>query len=126
MNFPEGLKYTRDHEWVSIQGNVGTIGVTEYAQGELGDVVFIDINSEPREVKSGDSLGSIEAVKTVSDVYAPCSGKVIEVNSELTNSPEIVNSDPYGLGWMLKMELSDMSELDNLLNSEAYKQLIGK
>lgn len=126
MNFPEGLKYTRDHEWVSIQGNVGTIGVTEYAQGELGDVVFIDINSEPREVKSGDSLGSIEAVKTVSDVYAPCSGKVIEVNSELANSPEIVNSDPYGLGWMLKMELSDISELDNLLNSEAYKQLIGK
>lgn len=126
MNFPEGLKYTRDHEWISIQGKVGTIGVTEYAQGELGDVVFIDINPEPREVKSGDSLGSIEAVKTVSDVYAPCSGKVIEVNSELANSPEIVNSDPYGLGWMLKMELSDTTELDNLLDSEAYKQLIGK
>lgn len=126
MNFPQGLKYTKDHEWISVQGNVGTIGVTEYAQGELGDVVFVDISPDVREVKSGDSLGTIEAVKTVSDIYSPCSGKVVEVNGELTASPEVVNSDPYGLGWMIKIEISDPSELDSLLDSEAYKQLIGK
>lgn len=126
MNFPEGLKYTKDHEWISIQGNIGTIGVTEYAQSELGDVVFVDVSSDVREVKSGDSLGTIEAVKTVSDIFAPVSGKVLDVNGELATSPEVVNSDPYGLGWMVKMELTNPSELDSLLSAEDYKQLIGK
>lgn len=126
MNFPVDLKYTKDHEWISIQGKIGTIGVTEYAQGELGDVVFIDINTAKSDVKAGDSIGTIEAVKTVSDIYAPCSGKIVGVNSHLQNEPEVVNSDPYGLGWMVKIEISDPSELNSLLDSAAYKELIGK
>jgi glycine cleavage system H protein len=126
MNFPDGLKYTNEHEWISVDGNIGTIGVTDYAQGELGDIVFIDLSPEVRDVKQGESIGTIEAVKTVSDMYAPVSGKLIEVNSELGSSPEVVNSDPYGLGWMVKIELSDTSELDSLLDGNAYKELIGK
>jgi glycine cleavage system H protein len=126
MNFPDNLKYTKDHEWISIQGKIGTIGVTDYAQGELGDVVFIDIDPNKSDIKSGDSIGTIEAVKTVSDIYAPCSGKLVEVNNHLQAQPEVVNSDPYGLGWMVKIEISDPSELNSLLDSNAYKQLIGK
>jgi glycine cleavage system H protein len=126
MNFPNNLKYTKDHEWISLEGKIGTIGVTDYAQGELGDVVFIDLNSSKTEIHSGDSVGTIEAVKTVSDIYAPCSGKVVEINKELETHPEVVNSDPYGLGWIVKIELSDLSELDALLDSNAYKSLIGK
>ena len=126
MNFPENLKYTNDHEWILIENNIGTIGVTDYAQGELGDVVFVDVNSSITEVKKGDSFGTIEAVKTVSDLYAPCSGKIIEFNSALNDSPEKVNSDPYGEGWMVKIEISDLSELNDLLDSNAYKQLIGQ
>lgn len=126
MNFPDNLKYTNDHEWILIENNIGTIGVTDYAQGELGDVVFVDINPNVTEVKKGESFGTIEAVKTVSDLYAPCSGKIIEVNSALNDSPEKVNSDPYGDGWMVKFEISDLSELDELLDSNAYKQLIGQ
>jgi glycine cleavage system H protein len=126
MNFPDDLKYTKDHEWISVQGTIGTIGVTEYAQGELGDVVFIDINPNQTDIKTGDSIGTIEAVKTVSDIYAPCSGKLVEVNSHLQSQPELVNSDPYGLGWMVKIDIADLSELNSLLDSAAYKQLIGK
>jgi glycine cleavage system H protein len=126
MNFPDNLKYTRDHEWILVEGNTGTIGITDYAQGELGDVVFIDINPNLTEVVSGKSLGTIEAVKTVSDVYGPCNGKVLEINKALTDSPEVVNSDPYGKGWMLKIQIADVTELNNLLDSEAYKQLIGQ
>jgi glycine cleavage system H protein len=126
MNFPDNLKYTKDHEWISVQGKIGTIGVTDYAQGELGDVVFIDINSAGADIKAGDSIGTIEAVKTVSDIYAPCSGKVVEVNSHLQTQPEVVNTDPYGLGWMVKIEIADPSELNSLLDTEAYKKLIGK
>jgi glycine cleavage system H protein len=126
MNFPIDLKYTKDHEWISVQGTIGTIGVTEYAQGELGDVVFIDINPNQTDIKTGDSIGTIEAVKTVSDIYAPCSGKLVEINSHLQSQPELVNSDPYGLGWMVKIDISDLSELNSLLDSAAYKQLIGK
>ena len=126
MKFPEDLKYTKEHEWISVQGKIGTIGVTDYAQGELGDVVFIDIDPNKSNIKSGDSIGTIEAVKTVSDIYAPCSGKIVEVNKHLQTQPEVVNTDPYGLGWMVKIELSDPSELNALLDSAAYKLLIGK
>lgn len=126
MNIPENLKYTNDHEWVLVDGNTGTIGVTDYAQGELGDVVFIDIDPNLSDVKKGESVGTIEAVKTVSDMFAPFSGKVVEINSNLSNNPEIINSDPYGEGWMLKIEISDPSELNELLDAAGYKALIGQ
>jgi len=121
MNFPDNLKYTKEHEWILVEGSVGTIGITEFAQSELGDVVFVDLNTEPRGVAAGESLGSIEAVKTVSEVYAPCGGKLIEVNTELADHPELVNTDPYNAGWMLKIEIADLAELNNLLDSAAYK-----
>lgn len=126
MNIPEKFKYTNDHEWVLVEGSTGTIGVTDYAQGELGDVVFVDIDPNLSEVKKGESVGTIEAVKTVSDMYAPFSGKVIEVNSILANNPEIINSDPYGEGWMLKVEITDPAELNDLLDAAGYKSLIGQ
>jgi glycine cleavage system H protein len=126
MAIPENLKYTNDHEWIRIENNTGIIGITDYAQGELGDVVFVDIDHGLSEVTKGSSFGTIEAVKTVSDLYAPCSGKVLEVNKELTNSPELVNSDPYGKGWMIKVEISDMNDLNGLMDSEAYKNMLGQ
>ncbi|MDR3611711.1 MAG: glycine cleavage system protein GcvH [Ignavibacteriaceae bacterium] len=126
MNFPDNIKYTKDHEWISVQGKIGTIGVTDYAQGELGDVVFIDIDSNKTDIKLGDSVGTIEAVKTVSDIYSPCSGKIVEINKELQTRPELVNTDPYNSGWIVKIEMSDPAELDSLLDSKAYKSLIGK
>jgi len=126
MKFPENLKYTKDHEWILVENNIGTIGITDYAQGELGDVVFVDIDLKLSEIKRGATFGTIEAVKTVSDLYAPCSGKVIGLNKELTDSPEVVNTDPYGLGWMIKIEIKDKSELNELLDSVKYKELIGK
>ena len=126
MKFPENLRYTKDHEWILIEGKTGTIGITDYAQGELGDVVFIDIDPNLKEIKRGQSFGAIEAVKTVSDLYAPCNGKVLEINSALANSPEIVNSDPYGGGWMVKIEIKDLDELEDLLDSKAYSQMLGK
>ncbi len=126
MNFPEKIKYTKEHEWISVEGNIGTIGVTDYAQGELGDVVFVDIDPNLSEIKNGETFGTIEAVKTVSDLYAPCSGKVIELNKALADSPETVNSDPYGAGWMIKIEITSPGELDNLLDVEAYKQQVGQ
>jgi glycine cleavage system H protein len=126
MNIPDNIKYTKDHEWVRVEGNIGTIGVTDYAQGELGDVVFVDIDSDLSEISKGNSFGTIEAVKTVGDLFAPFSGKVKEINSKLSESPESVNSDPYGDGWMIKAEISDMSDLDDLLDSSAYKALIGQ
>ena len=126
MNFPEKLKYTNDHEWIKVDGNTGTIGVTEYAQGELGDVVFVDIDPDLSEIKKGESFGTIEAVKTVSDMFAPCTGKIVEVNKDLTDNPELVNSNPYGKGWMVKVEIADLSDLNDLLDSTAYKNLIGQ
>lgn len=126
MNVPENLKYTKDHEWIMIEGKIGTIGITDYAQGELGDVVFIDINPGLTEIKAGDSVGTIEAVKTVSDLYAPCSGKIIEINKKLADEPQLVNSDPYGQGWMVKVEISDPAELSSLLDNQAYNQLVGQ
>lgn len=123
MNFPDNLKYTEDHEWIKIEGNIGYIGITEYAQGELGDVVFVDIDPELKEITKGSTFGTIEAVKTVSDLYAPCNGKVLEVNKELANTPEDVNNDPFGRGWMVKVEINDLKELNDLLDAESYKKL---
>lgn len=126
MSIPGNLKYTKEHEWVLVEGTIGTIGVTDYAQGELGDVVFVDIDPAISEVKKGASIGTIEAVKTVSDIYSPFSGKVVEINEALKDSPEVVNSDPYGNGWMLKIEMSDPSELNDLLDAASYQALIGQ
>jgi glycine cleavage system H protein len=126
MKIPENLKYTNDHEWVRVEGNIGILGVTDYAQGELGDVVFLDIDPDLKEITKSSSLGTIEAVKTVSDIFAPFSGKVIEINKKLSDSPELVNSDPYGEGWMIKAEISNPSDLNDLLDANAYKSLIGQ
>jgi glycine cleavage system H protein len=126
MKVPENLRYTKDHEWILIEGKTGTIGITDYAQGELGDVVFVDIDPNLKEIKNGQSFGTIEAVKTVSDLYAPCNGKVLEINLALANSPEIVNSDPYNSGWMIKIEIQNLDELKDLLDSNAYSQMLGK
>ena len=126
MSIPNNLKYTKEHEWVLVEGSVGTIGVTDYAQGELGDVVYVDIDPVLNEIKKGESIGTIEAVKTVSDIFAPFSGKVIELNNEIKDSPELVNSDPYGKGWMLKVEISNTADLADLLDASAYQALIGQ
>lgn len=125
MNIPENLKYTKEHEWIFVDGNIGTIGITDYATGELGDVVFVDIDPNLSEIKKGEAFGTIEAVKTVSELYAPCDAKVVDLNKMLADSPETVNADPYGNGWMVKVEISDLSQLDDLLTAEEYKQLIG-
>ena len=124
MNIPAGLKYTKDHEWVKIEGNTATIGITDFAQGELGDIVYVDINTVGQTVAHGEIFGTVEAVKTVSDLYMPISGKVVEVNPALDGSPEKVNADPYGDGWMIKVEVSGSG--DDLLTAEQYKELIGK
>lgn len=126
MNFPEGLKYTDDHEWVKVEGNIGTIGVTDHAQSELGDVVYVDIDEDLESIEKGNDFGTIEAVKTVADLYAPISGKVVEVNTGINDNPEIVNSDPYGKGWMIKVEISNPSELDDLMDVDAYKAHVGQ
>ncbi|MCB0734645.1 MAG: glycine cleavage system protein GcvH [Bacteroidetes bacterium] len=125
MNFPENLKYTKDHEWVSVDGDVATIGITDFAQSELGDVVFVEIETEGDTLSAEDTFGTVEAVKTVSDLYMPVSGEVIEVNADLEGNPESVNSDPYGSGWMIKVKLSDVSELDGLMDAAAYTDLVG-
>ena len=126
MKIPENLKYTNDHEWVRVEGKIGILGVTDYAQGELGDVVFLDIDPDLKEISKGNSLGTIEAVKTVSDIFAPFSGNVIEINKKLSESPELVNTDPYGEGWMIKAEISNAADLNDLLDANAYKSLIGQ
>ena len=126
MNFPEDLKYTEDHEWVRVEGDTGIIGITDHAQSELGDIVYVDIEEELDAIESGESFGTIEAVKTVADLYAPCSGQVIEINSKLEDNPELINSDPYGEGWILKFKLSDPSELDDLLDVGEYKEQVGQ
>ncbi|MFA7421339.1 MAG: glycine cleavage system protein GcvH [Melioribacteraceae bacterium] len=121
MNIPANLKYTKDHEWIKIEGNIGTIGITEFAQGELGDIVYIDINPDVAEMTMGETFGTIEAVKTVSDLYAPVTGKVIELNKKLNDEPQQVNSDPYGEGWIIKVEIADASQLTELLDAAAYE-----
>lgn len=126
MKIPENLKYTNDHEWIRVEGKIGILGVTDYAQGELGDVVFLDIDPDLKEITKGNSLGTIEAVKTVSDIFAPFSGNVIEINKKLSEAPELVNADPYGEGWMIKAEISNTADLNDLLDANAYKSLIGQ
>lgn len=126
MKIPENLLYTKDHEWILVDSKNGTIGITDYAQGELGDVVFVDIDPNLKEIKKGQAFGTIEAVKTISDLLAPCSGKILEINSTLANSPEIINSDPYGAGWMIKIEIQNLDDLKELLDSKAYSQLLAK
>ncbi|HNX83424.1 MAG: glycine cleavage system protein GcvH [Bacteroidales bacterium] len=125
MNVPTNLKYTKDHEWVLIKGNEATVGITDFAQHELGDIVFIEIETVGEELGHGEVFGTVEAVKTVSDLFMPVSGTVKEKNEELDTTAELVNSDPYGKGWMIRVELSDPSEIDALLDAEAYKKLIG-
>ena len=124
MNFPENLRYTKDHEWVLIDGNTATVGITDYAQRELGDIVFIDINTTGKHLNAEEVFGTVEAVKTVSDLFLPVEGTVVEVNNALGNNPELVNNDPYGEGWMAKIEVNDPEELNNLLTAEAYEQLV--
>ena len=124
MNIPDGLKYTKDHEWVKIDGNTALVGITEFAQSELGDIVYVDISTAGQEVKAHDIFGTVEAVKTVSDLYMPVSGKVLEVNPILDGSPEKVNEYPYGDGWMIKIQISGST--DDLLSAAQYKELIGK
>ena len=126
MNVPQNLKYTRDHEWILVSGDTGTIGITDYAQGELGDVVFVELPPVGKTVKQRESFGTIEAVKAVSDLYAPASGSILEVNSALANAPETVNKDPYGKGWMVKIRLTSPAELGTLLDAAGYSALTGK
>lgn len=124
MNIPANLKYTKDHEWVKIEGNIATVGITDFAQGELGDIVYLEIDTLDSEVGSNEVFGTVEAVKTVSDLFMPVGGKVIETNPNLEDKPELVNEDPYGEGWIIKIDISDLSETDNLLSPQDYKNLI--
>jgi glycine cleavage system H protein len=124
MNIPVELKYTKDHEWVKIEGLIATIGVTDFAQRELGDIVFVDINTVGKELSIGETFGTVEAVKTVSDLFIPLSGTITEVNAGLENAPESVNTDPYGAGWMVKMDIKDLSEVSTLLDAEVYSSLV--
>ena len=125
MNFPSDLKYSKEHEWVRVDGSTGTIGITDFAQKELGDIVYVDINTIGDTVAKDAVFGTVEAVKTVSDLFLPVSGKVLEMNKDLDTAPESVNTDPYGKGWMVKIELSNPADLDGLMDAEAYKKLIG-
>jgi len=126
MNFPENLKYTKDHEWILVSGDIGTVGITEHAQGELGDVVFVELPAVGKSVKQHDSFGTIEAVKAVSDLYSPVTGSIIEVNKDLAAAPELVNKDPYGKGWMVKIKLTNPGEISGLLDAATYKTLVAK
>jgi glycine cleavage system H protein len=125
MNIPEDLKYTKDHEWVKIDGSTGTVGITDYAQGELGDIIYIDVTTVGNDVGAGDTFGTIEAVKTVADMFAPVAGKITEFNSAVNDNPAVVNNDPYGAGWLVKMEIKNPGDLDGLLSVEEYKKLVG-
>ena len=126
MNFPENLKYTSEHEWVRLDGEFAYIGITDYAQDQLGDIVFVDIPSVGETLASGDVFGTIEVVKTISDLFLPVSGEILEINDALEDNPELVNSDPYGEGWIVKVKPSDLSELDTLLDAPAYRKLINE
>ncbi|MFY8097469.1 MAG: glycine cleavage system protein GcvH [Flavobacterium sp.] len=125
MNIPANLKYTKDHEWVLLEGDVATVGITDFAQKELGDIVYVEVETLDQTLAKDEVFGTVEAVKTVSDLFLPLSGEIIEFNEELESSPESVNSDPYGAGWMIKVKVTDTSEVDLLLSSDAYKALIG-
>lgn len=125
MNFPENLRYSAEHEWIRIEGNEAFIGITEFAQSELGDIVFVDINTVGQSIAKDAVFGSVEAVKTVSDLFLPVSGKILEINAALNDAPELVNSDSYGEGWLVKIEVEDASQINDLMDAAAYKDLIG-
>ena len=125
MSIPANLKYTKDHEWVSIEGDIATVGITHFAQKELGDIVYVEVETLDQTLSKDEVFGTVEAVKTVSDLFLPLSGEIIEFNDALESTPESVNSDPYGAGWMIKVKISDSSEVETLLSSEEYKELIG-
>jgi len=125
MNIPGNLKYTKDHEWVKVDGDIVTIGVTDFAQSELGDIVFVEVETEGESLDQEEVFGSIEAVKTVSDLFMPVGGEIIEFNTEIEANPELVNTDPYGAGWMVKVKVADASQLESLLDAEAYTALVG-
>lgn len=124
MNIPADLKYTKEHEWIKIDGDMATIGITDFAQGELGDIVYVEIETEGETLDAEEVFGTVEAVKTVSDLFMPVSGEVTEVNTDLESAPETVNSDPYGAGWMVKVKMSDASQSDGLMSADQYKELI--
>lgn len=126
MNFPENLKYSKDHEWIRVEGDTAFVGITEYAQGELGEIVYVDVTTEGETIDKDGVFGSVEAVKTVSDLLMPVSGEVLEVNAELEDKPELINEDPYGKGWIIKIAVNDASQLNGLLSAADYKSLIGK
>lgn len=125
MNFPDNLKYTKDHEWCLVEGDIVTIGVTDFAQSELGDIVFVEVETEGETLEHEEVFGSIEAVKTVSDLFMPVGGEITEFNETLESEPELVNSDPYGEGWIIKVKASDLSDLDGLMNADEYKEMVG-
>jgi glycine cleavage system H protein len=125
MNFPENLMYTKDHEWILVDGDTATIGITDFAQGELGDIVFVDIQSQGETIGQNEVFGTVEAVKTVSDLYMPVSGEILEVNASLDNTPEHVNSDPYGNGWMVKVRITDASQIAGLMSAADYAAMVG-
>lgn len=125
MNIPNDLKYTKDHEWIKIENDVATVGITDFAQGELGDIVYVDVETVDETIERDEVFGSVEAVKTVSDLFMPLSGEITEFNEALEDAPESVNSDPYGNGWMIKIKMSDNSQIDNLLDAAAYKEVVG-
>ena len=125
MNFPANLYYTKDHEWISLEGNVATIGITDFAQGELGDIVYVDIASKGKALTAEEVFGSVEAVKTVSDLFLPISGTITEINPALEAQPELVNTDPYGAGWMIKMTVDNEADISKLLTADAYTALVG-
>ncbi|MFE3846474.1 glycine cleavage system protein GcvH [Flavobacterium sp. LB3P45] len=125
MNIPANLKYTKDHEWVSLEGDIATVGITHFAQKELGDIVYVEVETLDQTFEKDEVFGTVEAVKTVSDLFLPLSGEIIAFNGSLESTPEVVNSDPYGAGWMIKIKVANMDEVDSLLSSESYKELIG-
>ncbi|MFE3869917.1 glycine cleavage system protein GcvH [Flavobacterium sp. ZS1P70] len=125
MNIPANLKYTKDHEWVSLEGDIATVGITHFAQKELGDIVYVEVETLDQTLEKDEVFGTVEAVKTVSDLFLPLSGEIIAFNDSLESTPEVVNSDPYGAGWMIKIKVAKMDEVDSLLSSESYKELIG-
>jgi len=125
MNIPAELKYTKDHEWVSVEGDVATVGITDFAQKELGDIVYVEVETLDQTLDQDEVFGTVEAVKTVSDLFLPVTGEIVEFNEELETQPELVNSDPYGAGWMIKVKMSDASQYDSLLTADEYKALIG-
>ena len=124
MNFPDNLRYTKDHEWISLDGNVATVGITDFAQGELGDIVYVDVTTVGQHLEENAVFGTVEAVKTVSDLFLPVAGKILEVNDGLNSTPEAVNNDPYGAGWMIKMEVDNAADVEALMDAAAYSELV--